>query len=226
METSFHTNTVRGSIFAMIFIAIGLFAALSYALFHGGQVGEQSLTKEQSKLAAMEIVSMGDNVAAAVQQLRLRGCLETQISFDSPNTWGMYVNPSAPTNESCHVFSTSGGKVLHDDIAPKYQMPSATLHYYWFNSETPVTNVGTSAPELLIWVTNLKYEVCKEINNYINAEDPEVESIGSHTQAFTGSYASVVPGGIGDDPGSIYAGKRSGCMGGVSNNYYKVLIAR
>lgn len=58
-------------------------------------------------------------VGAAVNRLLLTGCTKQQISYEgAPVAW--YVNPSAPADNTCHVFDPAGGGVT-------YQSPPASL---------------------------------------------------------------------------------------------------
>lgn len=217
----------RGSVFVIILIAVALFAALSYAVFEGGQAGESSLTKEQSKLAAQEIISMADSIAMAVSKLRLSRCDETQLNFDTPQTGGIYANASAPADDSCDIFKPAGGHVGYVSVPTNYQRDGGWPQY-GFLSQYKVENIGTANTELVLWVWDLTMPVCTEINQMLLGLDPQAETLTTATQDFQGSFASVLADGIGDDVGSIYAGKSSGCMddGSGAGTFYKVLIAR
>lgn len=217
----------RGSIFVMILLAIVMFSALSYAVLQGSRVGESSLTREQSKLAAQELISMADSIGAAVNKLRLTGCNETQLNFDTPQTAGIFANAGAPADGSCDIFKTTGGKVNYTSVNPDYLVNGSWGHY-WFNSQFIVQDIGTANVDLVLWVVGLKSAVCQELNQMLLSQDPWPESVGTATQDFQGSFASSIADGIGDDVGSIYAGKASGCMdnGSGAGTFYRVLIAR
>ncbi len=211
----------------MIFLAIGLFAAVSYAVLDGSRVGAASLNKEQSRLAAQEIVGMAQSIGTAVNKLRLNGCADTDLNFINTPTGTDFDNTGAPGDGSCDVFKLTGGSVNYEGVNANYQTTGAGNHYY-FNSQTIISGSGTASNDLTLWVKDLKPEVCKEINKISIGLDPATEAVGAHTQFFTGSFASTIAGGVGDDVGSIYNNKSSGCIiqGGTVHNFYQVLVAR
>lgn len=215
-----------GSAFILILVAIAMFAALSYAVVQGGRNSQSSLTKEQAKLAAREIVAYADTVAKAIQRLRLAGCTETQISFEIPNPPGGWAaNGSAPTDKSCTVFDINGGKVQYTPINTQW-LYSTTTTVWWPNGQTAVDNIGTVNPELILWARNLKRDVCDEINNIQELNGAMAETVGTHTTNFAGAYG-LVANGIGDDVGTAYLGKSTGCiLDATGGKYYAVLIAR
>ncbi len=215
-----------GSAFIIILIAIAMFAALSYAVSQGGSISQSTLTKEQAKLAAREITSYADTVAKAVHKLRLAGCTETQISFEIPNPPGGWAaNGGAPADKSCTVFNINGGKVQYTPIETQW-LYNTTTTVWWPNGETAVTNIGTASPELILWARNLKRDVCDEINNLQSLTGAMTETVGTHTTNFAGTYA-LVANGIGDDVGTAYLGKSTGCiLDATGGKYYAVLIAR
>jgi hypothetical protein len=238
METSFQASTVRGSVFVMIFIAIGLFAALSYALFHGGQVGEQSLTKEQSKLAAQEIIAYGDALANAVQTLRLRGCADTQFDFantvwhreDAALKLPSGHNPSAPAT-GCSVFSASDGKMTPVVFPLSYSFDTVIGGRTVSKGHSSVIQVampgvGTGAPDLVLHYPNVKETLCLSINKtlgFTSLDAPPTHTITNRT-TYNGTYNPVESITVDD---SSFSGKSSYCAQ-ISNNwrYYRILIAR
>ena len=100
-------KTEQGNVFFYILIAVALFAALSYAVSRNNTGSTDIFTDEQAKLAAQEIIEYGNTVANAVQKLRLRGCSDTEISFENDIIDG-YENG---TNTSCQVFHVDGGDI-------------------------------------------------------------------------------------------------------------------
>jgi len=218
--------TQNGSAFIIILIAIAMFAALSYVVAMGGRTSQSSLTTEQAKLAAREIVAYADTVAKTVQKLRLAGCTETQIGFSfsgQPGGWAN--NPSSPSDGRCEVFGMNGGKVQYTPISTEW-LYNTTTTVWWPNGETAVTNIGTTSTELILWARNLKRDVCNEINNIHSLTGAMAETVGVHTTNFAGTYA-LVANGIGDDVGTAYARKSTGCiLDATGGKYYAVLIAR
>lgn len=212
------TPTESGSAFFLILIGIFLFAGLSYAIMQSSRTSVATLTQEQARVAAQELMAYGEAIRKAVQTLRLRGCSDTQINF-APANYNA-VNPLAPADKSCDVFDQAGGAVQF--IKPtQWENELATYHDYWINGQSAVKDVGTSAPELILWTLNIKREICEQIRKLTNTEE-FYETVGSHTEPFEGEY-NLIPDGFGDDPGSPLAGKTEMCP---NDNYVIVLIAR
>jgi hypothetical protein len=219
-----YSATQNGSAFIIILIAIAMFAALSYAVSQGGRSSGGTLTTEQARSAAQELLSNAEAVKQAVQTLRLRGCTETQISLETSDT-PAFANPTAPADNSCHVYDIAGGKVNYLPLNPIWL--EGTYTDWWFSGESAVQDIGTSSPDLIMMAQDLKPDVCEALNKLLLNQEPTPETIGVHTDPFGGTYV-LLANGIGDDVGSIYRGKSSGCFGGGGDeyNFYVVLIAR
>ena len=122
-------SSESGNVIFFIFIGVALFAALSMAISAVSKGGGE-ITDEKRKVVATEIIEYSSNVATAVSRLRLGGCDETELSFENNEISG-YENASAPSDESCHVFSLNGGGV-------RYQPYNMTI-----TGSYVITRVGT-----------------------------------------------------------------------------------
>lgn len=214
----------NGSAFFIILIAIAMFAMLSYALSKGGRSSASAISADQAKLAAEEILSFTDTVRKAVQTLRLRGCTESQISFEIDGS-SDYDNPTAPTDSSCHVFSLAGGKASYRPMEAVW-VENAANRDWWFSGQTPVEGIGTASPELSMWGKDIRPEICSAINKILLGKEPESEDVGAHTARFTGVYG-VVADNMGDDADSIYIRQSTGCAERAGQpQFYAVLLAR
>lgn len=227
----------HGSAFFVILIAIAMFAMLSYAVSKGGRVSQTSLTTEQAKLIAEEVISYGQGVGTAVGQLRLRGYTDTQISFQGALSAASYTNPNC-TEDGCKVFSIGGGKMIS-------QKPPAGANDgsdYYFSGKLRVDGVGTgkggaavvSHIDLLIILPNVKLEVCKEINKLVGtdrlATNPPKDTIDSTYLGtpFQGVYGpgpqTIGQSGFQGFPSACYEGGGNPAAG--TYHYYNVLVAR
>lgn len=231
-----HSASQRGSSFFLILLGIAIFAALSFAVLQGGRVSQSSLSGDQARLAAQDIIQYADTVAKAVQTLRLRGCSDTQISFAGhPNG---ATNPSAPTDESCHVFSLSGGKVNAKIADSNYYNTGNNWSGQWrFTGDDDLIGIGTngcsdnSCAELIMTLYDVKQDICAAIEK-IAAENTTIptENDAMLWNSFAGTY-NATPEIVGDDTGGVpMRGRGSGCFfedgGANAYVYYQVLIAR
>lgn len=238
-----------GSVFFLIFLAIGLFAAVSYAVLDGSRAGGASLTREQSRLAAQEIIAYGDSIANAVQTLRLRGCGDTELSFANDvfkNQAGVIStpeghNPIAPASGQCDVFKPQGGNILARHVSPtgtKIYAPGPPPAYgakgglsaFSFIS----TGIGTPAHELFGVIGFIERSTCLEINELLGIENPggeppeETAPAGSANK-YNGSYLQNYI--IGDEnlqlgSASAFCKSAAPTLNPKEYHYFKVLIAR
>lgn len=91
----------------MIFIAIALLAALSYAFMQGSRGGLSMIENEQDSAAATGAQDCTNTINMAVKRLELRGCGATISHAED----GSNSNPGAPSNGSCSVYHPNGGGV-------------------------------------------------------------------------------------------------------------------
>jgi hypothetical protein len=217
----------HGNVLIYILIAVALLGALSFAVSQGGRNSGKSITEEKARLYAGEMLEYGNTVGNAVAQLRLRGCTETQISFEFSGAG--HVNNNAPDDNSCHVFHPSGGGVTFKSVTPE-AMANGGSQNYIYSAFDNVEGVGTDDSELIMYGIAVSDEVCIQINKMIGtvSGDTLVEDPADVVaDPFVGTYGSNVT--IGTGTGDVFEGVRTGCFfcGPYGENiFYKVLIAR
>ncbi len=221
----------NGSIFFVILMAIGMFAALSYAIMEGSRTSSSSLTREQASLKAQEIISYADTVAKAVQTLRLHGVEEEQISLEGAGG-DNYTNGSCSSDE-CRIFAYDGGNV--NALAPPEGSNDGSAFVY--SGRIGVENIGVDGgadgAELMMFLPNVKKEVCIRINETLKVTVPGLDPPANNGDT---AYAGVPFQGSfsGGDTinGSIFRQKSAGCFEGNGTpaadtyHFYRVLIAR
>jgi hypothetical protein len=241
--TQTHPHPQSGNVFFIILIAIFMFAALSFAVSEGSKsVSVQSLTDDQAKLIAQEIISYGDTLSRTVQALKLRGCSDTQMGFENTvwkNLGGVLAHPVGhnPNSRSeCQVFGSAGGKASTYTVPEnKSFMPTNNSHPlpgHGIVFPIQIVNVGTANPELVLVLHYIDKNVCKAINRLLSISNNDIVPADdwSGSLPFVGSYASF--GQIGEQD-ALLVGKRAGCIkwlgsgyGDNDLNYFQVLIAR
>ncbi|MDB2682859.1 hypothetical protein N9Z27_01235 [Alphaproteobacteria bacterium] len=179
----------------MILIGVALFAALSYTvvdMIRGGD-SAMSISEEKAGIYASEIIDYARTVRQVVQELRIDGCDDTEISFENPVVVG-YTNG---TNTACQVFHMDGG-ALSWQKPPEPFTNISLLKTGSTNSDYIFTNnrilkgaveVGTSESDLLM-ILPITGNFCAIINeklgNSNESEDPGIHNISM----FTGGYSS------------------------------------
>lgn len=219
-----YSHSERGAVFIYILMAVALFAALSYAVSRGNRGGSSALTDEQAKLAAQEIIEYGNTVANAVQKLRLRGCSDTEISFEHN---GAFVNGGAPGDNSCHVFNLNGGGLVPN------------LDHLYFDGSVEIDGIGQTNNDAtsteLLFITrlistdanNLGYgsdtalRICSFINEQLHGNDSVPTEGLIATTPFTGTYSFA-------STATEFANRNAACVEEDTNilSYYQVLVSR
>lgn len=235
-----------GNVMIIILVTVALFGALFFTFGRTSQQGSGNLTKQQSRLAAQEIVTYALLMEEAVSRLITKGCSENFINFnDSQNTG--YANTSAPGDGSCDVFSTNGGKISYQP--PQDIWLDSTHSAQSFYGEYIITttvcvqqlpadtnpncalDTSPKNDDLILFVPYLKEEICLEINKLIGrTEIPEDNgNLWGASPKYTGSFPST-NGQIGSvNTGAALRSVPSMCLkqeGAPYYHYYRVLMAR
>jgi len=234
-------NTESGSVFFYILIAIFLFATLTYILSDNSRTNASIITEEQAKVAAQEIIEYGDAVANAVQKLVLRGCSDTEISFENDvivhgDDTKYYTTHDVITPDECKVHNTMGGGIGAKRFAEYAEQhtsdPIRPKAGSFYPHDTTFTNQGSNNIDLLLHGRRLKKQICLEINNILNVPNPAnnipIDNLGgSITNQYKGAYNGTGEIGNGESADAIQQAQ-SGCVnnGGDHFHYYRLLIAR
>lgn len=213
-------NSQSGNVFFYILMAIVLFAALSYAVSQGNRGNTSMLTDQQAKLVAQEVIEYAQTVAGAVQKLKLRGCSDTQISFENTVETG-YTNTNAPTDKSCHIFDLNGGSINYNN----------GLGVWLITGNLKIQGVGSSTTNLNLILPSVAQSTCENINNFLSESAPTtIDGYSGTVATFDGdasSYTAATTPTIGDTA-SEYEGVTSFCFQKAANDYefVQVLLSR
>lgn len=231
-----HKNLSRlhehGSAFFTVFIAVVLFAALTYAISRMDNASS-NLSTERLRVTAGELIDQADKFSDAVARIRLQGVSPTQLSFSNTIMAG-YTNAACVT-DTCLFFAANGGG-MEWQTAP----PTANQGENWgFTGGVSVQDVGTDKADLMAILPHLSVSLCKVINERLGqALSTDTPTIVASITAnkFTGTY-SLAPNVI---TGTGLDGKISGCLEitsldgtavdgaplAASYTYYHVLLAQ
>ncbi len=237
MMKNTYKNYQSGNAIVIIFIAIALFAALAVVFNQSSRTSTGFISDSQANTYANQIISYGNQVKDAVKRLQLRGCADTQISFEN-NTIAGYVNGNAPTDEKCHVFSSAGGGL-------SWNNPSSGINNgenWFFSGRSYFYGVGTTggASGAELWMSLIvNREICYKLTSIllktpiasdldITEGSLNITNPGSYLQ-FQGSYNTGT--GVGDDADlrDISENELSYCIWMDDTDQYlyaKVLLAR
>lgn len=222
-----------------ILITIALIAMLTAYMARGNRTQESTLTSEQAKLAAQEIIDYGSALANAVQKLRLRGCLDTQFNFGNTvwtrkNTGVVHSdnhNPSAP-DAICDVFGIGAGDIAAKTFSPihfaKPVLADGQIDIGSSNAtRLSMPNVGSSEADLVYHIPHVSEAVCERINIALGiqttGQEIPVISITGNIPSYNGSYSSS--GTLNDEDGKI-SGKLTYCGYDGGYRFFQTLLAR
>lgn len=211
-------NNQSGSAILWVLVAVALFAALNFAFNSSSRTSTSFLNDAEADAYANQIIQYGNEVKAAVKRLQLRGCSDTEISFENSSVAG-YTNPNAPSDNSCHVFDIAGGGLSWREFNSL------------FTGDIQFENIKTSSAELVLQVTDIGNETCQKINISLgtnNASNDYEDTIAATPTQFVGNYNTVVVTDLSGNEVAEFDGQRYYCRNdGTGNNFYMLaLIAR
>ena len=226
----------RGNALWFVLIAIVLLGALTMLLTRGGSSVSQSGDVEQLRVRASQLTRYAQGMAAAIDQMKMRGISDSDISFENVKITTSYANPSC-SKPDCKVFDAAGGG--EDYRAPPDNVNDGSEWIFTGANNVGSTNhpVGTTAAgtgnDLVMLLPNAKPDLCIQLNRDLHVGTPGIipeDHSGTDLTPFTGTYAnslSIIDG----DPLFVLDGKTAGCF--VSTNatpnviyFYYVLLAR
>jgi hypothetical protein len=229
-----------------ILITIALIAMLTAYMARGNRTQESTLTSEQAKLAAQEIIDYGSALANAVQKLRLRGIDERGIGFDNQIFITVDGNLISPNNhnpncssDTCKIFSTGGQITAKISNPQSYGLEFTPANHIvspgsWVPYIITMNAVGSANSDLTIVNSGVKRDVCLAINKLLGIDNPDgmpPAVTGGGVNEYNGQAFPTGQAVWGAD--SIVSGKTEYCYTLAENvnehkfyNYIKVLLAR
>lgn len=233
-----------GNVLFYILMAVGLLAALSYAVSQSGRGTSSGVTGEQQGLMAADIIDYSETISKAVAQLRLRGIGLADLSFAHAEMGADYGVPGGADAET-EIFHSDGGAIIHR--LPQRDALSGAGGYI-FTAANAVNGVGSTCgdetcTDLIMLTGPLTSSVCDAINRRLDiggSAPPVVTTLsrdvpfnptpnnGTDLDANDSALAASIAAA-----GTIAAAplqfKNAGCLrDGASGPYYyyRVLIAR
>lgn len=219
-------NTQRGNALWFILIGVALLGALTMILSRGGSTVDQSGDFEQRQVKVSQMLRYAKSLEAGIQQMRLRGVSENDISFwhdsDGNGTEDAsddYFNANCNGLTDCKLFDVGGAGLTY--IPPPSGISNSAD--WIFSGDNDIDTVGTTAPDLVMFLRDVRSSVCAHINRVLGTSYGGTESDVDFT-VFTGAYTAT-------QSINLAAGQQAGCIdydpgGGVEPLFYYVLIKR
>lgn len=212
-------SSSNGNALFIVLIAIALLAALTMTLMRSDMTDTDSVSPEQAKVMASQIMGQARGFEQAVASLLQKGCSEQTISFENTLVAG-YANADAPSDDSCHVFERAGAGLSWPSPPPSANDGSA-WRMLGGNAVSGVTRSddGTCASgciDFLAVLPNVSLNVCKQLNALARTADAsDAPPVDQGNFDGTTKIAGVNGTAVGEpvsDGGSVLSGKRTGCF--------------
>lgn len=208
-------NKESGSAILWILVAVALFAALNFAFNSNSRTSTSFLDDAEAEAYAKQIIQYGNEVKSAVKRLQLRGCSDTEISFEN-NVVSGYTNPNAPSDRSCHVFDVAGAGLSWREFNAL------------FTGDIQFENVKTAGAELTLQITDIGNALCQEINTSLdtdNAANDYEDDVAAAPTQFVGNYDTVAVTDLSGDEVAEFDGETAYCRNnGAGNNFYMLAL--
>ena len=143
----------KGNALFIILITVSLFAALSYAVSNSFRGGGNTISDEQARIGANEILSAMDSIKQGYHYLWYeKGCSIDEISFIKAGKESGVEDFDALSprgDESCDMFHPMGGGIEYPENLDRYQTspnPSNTNRFRFkfpgYNLENTIVDLG------------------------------------------------------------------------------------
>lgn len=157
--------------------------------------------------------------------MKLRGASENEISFENTVTATDYTNANcddaADRNfPDCKIFDVGGAGLTYRSAPEGVNDGSDWI----FNATNIVDGAGSTAPDLVMFLQNLRESTCTQINRFLETSYAGTET-GIDFVEFTGSYSVAETINLAD-------GQQAGCLtttdssGNAAYLFYYVLLQR
>lgn len=189
-----------GNILWFILVAVAMLAALTLVLSRGGSTVDQSGDIEQLRIRSGQLLNYTKSIQTAVQDMKLRGCSENEISFwhdsnddnteDSSDT---YYNSRSPTDRRCHLFDVEGAGLSYREFE-RVNDGSAWIFTAANNVGTTAGPVGTTADgsgnDIIMLLPNAEEDLCIQINRQLSVGTAGTLPVDDEiaTTEFTGTF--------------------------------------
>lgn len=224
-------QTNRGNILFLILLAVVLFAALSYAVTSSMRGGGKDGPTENARAMAADIINYAVLVESETTRLMLVNDVRwEQVDFYNNNThktlggvinsspYGHNPNCTALAGKQCAVFLESGGSAASREFYKYSEMVITTSNGHPVPGEAQffnkiVRNIGTDAPEIVMFIVRLKKPICDAINTQLGL--PLADSTTTIATTYRGvreyytedtDSVNILPG-----PNPAYYGQKTFC---------------
>jgi len=187
----------RGNVIFMVLVAVILFAALSFAVsdMMRGSNPEQ-LQDEKANLQADAILGYARIMRTAVKDMRINGCTDLDISFETPlladteeKDAPITYEHNPPAKDICKLFGVKGGGVNYAPPSHEWLADldgfDPTYGQWYFPADVCIPGVGTSPEkgcdsdsvdneDIIAILPHVSKAVCRAILRRLEEDDTNI----------------------------------------------------
>lgn len=237
MIVSSSSQHQSGNVLWFILLAVALLGFLTMVISRSGSNVDQSGDIEHIRVKAGQIMRYGKSIEAAIQNMRMQGISENDISFQNGTTSTDYTNGNCG-NTDCRLFHTGGAGLSYQAPPSGTNDGSEWIFTGANNVGTTAGPVGTTAAvtgnDLVMLLPNAKTALCIQINRELGVGTTgtiPTDATGIATTEFTGSFANALNLIDGDPTPFELNDESAGCFTDTNADpdvtyFYYVLLAR
>lgn len=230
-----------GNALFMILIAVFLLGSLTALVVRSSTTSDDTGDTEKSRIAATEIMRYGSGLKAAVDNLLLRGCSESELNFHSSilfdDLGNNRQNTKAAPKNTCDLYHEAGTGLQYYILPEAYYYDAANAPYHWYTTSAThasydVAGTPSNTSDLVWYVYNLRKDICVQINKVLGIAltatgDPFADSQDAFWEYYMGQFRTGTDG-IAEEAAAGHHMKKSGCFETASGNYtfYMLLIGK
>jgi len=192
----------QGGVLWFILISVALIGILTAMLNRSGSSVDQAGNIEQMNIRISKVLRFAKSIESAVQNMKLNGISENDISFENSVTVEDYTNTGCDAAAdqpwpSCLVFDERGAGLVYQKFSDLNDGSDwiFTGAINVGNADNPVGTYGSAVGnDLVMLLPNVSLSFCKQLNTQYGvgvAGTLPIDMSGVETNAFIGTFTGL-----------------------------------
>lgn len=145
---------IHGLAISTVLLAVVLLAAIAVTIAMSSRSGQSSSADQQNHMMATALINQAQNLVQGMQNLSDSGSDINTITLDDDPTHGLY-------------YPALGGAPQQTPPPNAQYGGAASWHTWSLRNNISLMNSGTTAPEIMVMLTDITYPVCVEVNKIL-----------------------------------------------------------
>lgn len=204
-----HLKSQNGNVLFFILLGVALFAALSYTVSSSFRGGSNTISDEQARVAAGQLIRAMQDIKSGYDYLwNQQGCSLDDVDFTNPAT----------TPFDCDIFHPLGAGISYPNNLAEYQNGTGSgvfTFYYVGNAPSSgygVDGLGTAADDHLVMLQDVRPEICVNVNKLLGYATPTADKVD------TDAANTAIMGDVNNE----FDGQTTGCRRLTASGQYDV----